>query len=327
MKKYRRSAAVLTLLAAAGLSQAAAPSAVAADYPVVVNFPTTSLTVEYGQSWSFPLYADYSFITRIFYTGSVDVTATGVPSGYLPDYYFADPYSGDTGQLNTPYGFDPLPVGTYTFSVGGTYSDYSDTYSGQTPTPATLKVEKAKLGIDLRVLADASNGDEAIVSAKFTGRFVDEYSSSFFDGSAISPAGTWHVTIKRENGETAIENTVERAAGDDVLAISFYWPDAEPGVNYTASAEFTPSGVSANSFSVSNAQTFAYTAPESQRPQTTSTATSKPDSNLPEASGLGIPLWLLIMVIVLIVGLAALVTILSVRLSRRPLKSAKEVTE
>ncbi len=325
MRIYRRSIAVAAIAATVGLSQAAAAPAIAADYPVVVNFPTTSLTVEYGQSWSIPVYTDFNFFGKIVVNDAAVVTSTSTPAGYAPSVYFSPPYNGATGQLYAPYEFDPLAAGTYTFSITGTYDDFGDVYSGSTPTAATLKIEKAKLGIDLRVLADKSNGDEAIVTAKFTGRFIDEYSSSYFDGVALSPAGTWHITIKDEDGEIAAESTVERAAGDDVLATSFYWPDAEPGKQYTASADFTPSGASANNFSVSPAQKFAYTAPDPQRPELSSTATTKPDSNLPESTGLGLPLWLLVVVIIIIIGLGAVVTLLSVRLSRRPSASTGEV--
>lgn len=314
-------------MSAVALSQTAASAAVAADYPVIVSFPTPTVTVEYGQSWSIPVYTDFGFVQHIYYTNSEVVTATGVPGGYVPAYYFAAPYDGETGAIYAPYGADPLNVGTYTFSVSGSYTDWADTYTTEATTPATLKIEKAKLGIDLRVLADPSNVDEAIVTAKFTGRFVDEYSSSYFDGAAISPAGTWQITIKDKSGQVAIESTVERAAGDDILATSFYWPDAEPGVNYTATAVFTPSGASANNFSVTPAASFAYTGPDPQRPLLTSTATSKPDPDLPEATGLGVPLWLIIVVVLLILGLAALVTVLAIRLRRRPAPGATEVTK
>lgn len=326
MRINRRPAVVVALIAAAGLSQAAAPAAIAADYPVVVNFPTASVTVEYGQGWSIPVYTDFLFYDKIALTGSAVVSSTSTPSGFVPSYYFAPSYGEASSSIYTPYDFAPLPVGSYTFSVNGTYEQFGDTYTGQTPSPATLKIEKAKLGVELRVLADGSNGDDAIVTAKFTGRFVDEYSPSYFESSAISPAGTWQIVIKDKDGEVAVENTVERAAGDDVLATSFYWTDAEPGVQYTVTAEFTPSGTSGNNFTITPAQAFSYTAPDAQRPQLSSTATAKPDTSLPEATGFGLPLWLLIVVIVLIVGLGTLVTILSVRLTRRPSTSTGEVS-
>ena len=323
MTNTRRSAAALALIAGLALSQAAAGSAAAEDQPVSLAFTTTSATVEYGQYWSFPLTSDYACLAALYEPGLLSVTTTGAGS-YEPAFTMYGVGSGGGGYVQARYDAAPLSAGAYSFTVSGeTGGDYNTT--AETPTPASLTIEKAKLGVELRVLADPSNGDAAIVTAKFTGRFVDEYSSSFFPGSAQSPAGTWNITLKGADGEVATERSVERAAGDDVLATSFYWADAEPGEQYTASASFTPSGASANNFTIGAAQNFAYTAPESARPVPTSSATAKPDASLPEATGFGLPLWALILVIVLIVALGALVTILSIRLSRRPSTSTGEV--
>lgn len=321
MTNTRRSAAALALIAGITLTQAPAVPAAAADINYLLEFTTTSATIEYGQYWSFPLASDYDCMAVLYEPGYLAVTTTGAGS-YAPQLSMYYSGSGSAGYVQAAYEQAPLGAGTYTFSVSGVSPD---SQGCQTPTPATLKIEKAKLGVELRVLADPSNGDAAIVTAKFTGRFVDEYSSSFFPGSAQSPAGTWNITLKGADGEVATERSVERAAGDDVLATSFYWADAEPGEQYTASASFTPSGASANNFTIGAAQNFAYTAPESARPVPTSSATAKPDASLPEATGFGLPLWALILVIVLIVALGALVTILSIRLSRRPSTSTGEV--
>ena len=321
----RRSAAAVALIAGVALSQTAVASATAADVPVVVEFTTSSATVEYGQYWTFPMTADSDFFSEIFQPASFTITATGTPGTYAPVLSLFSSSGNVTGNLAAPYEVAPLGAGSYTFSVSGSAADGVHTYTGKTPTPATLTVEKAKLGVELRVLADPSNGTGAIVTAKFTGRFVDEYSSSFFPGAAQSPAGSWKITIKDADGAVATERNVERPAGDDVLATSFYWADAEPGEQYTASATFVASGVSANNFSVTAAQDFAYTAPESARPVPTSSATAKPDTSLPEATGFGLPLWALILVIVLTVGLGVLVTILSVRLHRRSSPHTGEV--
>ena len=320
MRINRRAAAALTLIAAISLSQAAAVSASAIDYPIQWQEPSSTV-IEYGEYWQFTAtYPD--FIVPSDY----DVESTGTPSSFTPDVtrYCSMLCSV---SVSAPYDAAVLPAGAYSFTAsydypgGGEPSEFAAT----TATSATLTVNPAKLNIELRVISDASTGDGAIVTARFTGRFVDEYSSSFFPGVAQSPAGIWTITIKDEDGEEAISRSVERAAGDDVLATSFYWADAEPGEQYTASASFTPSGVSANNFSIGAAQDFDYTAPTAQRPVPTSAATEKPDASLPDATGFGLPLWALIGIIVLIVGLGVLVTILSVRLSRRPSTRAGEV--
>src|SRR5690606_3293902 len=120
-------------------------------------------------------------------------------------------------------------------------------------------------------------------------------------------------------------NSVERTAGDDTLATSFYWPDAQPGEKYTAAAEFSPSGASASNFTVSPSATVSYTAPHTVRPAPASPAPAPPAQALPAPAGFGLPLWMLIVVSVLIVGLGALVTVLGITLSRRPKAAAGEV--
>ena len=325
MRINRRSTPAFVLLLALALSLAPALSATADETPVDVTFTTPSATVEYGQGWSFEFTAPTEYYQVLFQYGYTTISSSGTPSGYTPMHGAYLNGGMSRGYVVPPDGAAPLAPGNYSFELGGTTVIIGNTYTVTTPVPATLTVEKAKLGIELRVLADPISSGGAIVTAKFTGRFVDEYSSSFFPGVAQSPAGTWNVSIKDKDGEVATERSVERAAGDDVLATSFYWADAEPGEQYTASASFTPSGVSANNFTIGAAQNFSYTAPESARPVPTSSATAKPDASLPEATGFGLPLWALILVIVLIVGLGVLVTILSVRLSRRPSTSTGEV--
>lgn len=310
--------------------QSPAAAARAADEPAEISFTTTSATIEYGQYWSFPLECDFTFWITVYQAGgeapgNTAITSSSVPSGYEPSLALNSPYVGYPGYLSAPYDVAPLGAGTYTFSVGGTGTDGTNTFTGETPTPATLTVEKAKLGIELRVLADPANPAAAIVTARFTGRFVDEYQSSFFPGSAKSPAGTWNITITDKDGAVATERSVERAAGDDVLATSFYWADADAGEQYFASATFTPEGVSAANFAVTQATDFPYTAAEANRPVPSSTATGTPDASLPEATGFGLPLWLLIVGGVLALGLAALVTVFSVRMSRRSAGSTSEV--
>ncbi len=331
MRIKRRRIVPLALIAALALSQSAAGSASAADYPVNIVFTNTGpTTIEYGQYWSFPLNCDGAqYYYFIYNNGLATSTITGAPDYQADIYIYTEfgPFNPCNGTVSAGYEVPPLKAGNYSITVGGTYNDGSDTYTAETPTPATLTVEKAKLGVELRVLADPSNGDAALVTAKFTGRFVDEYQSSFFTGAALSPAGIWNITLTDSDGEVAIERSIERAAGDDVLATSFYWDEAEPGEQYTASAVFTPEGASAGNFAITQASDFDYTAPGVQRPTPTSTATFEPDASLPGATGFSLPLWSLIVIVMLIIGLGVLVTILSVRLSRRSTATTGEGAE
>ena len=312
----RRGVAASILLATFVLCQVGVSSA-SADDPTFTFDEPDALSVEYGEQWSFKATLTEAWMLANPWTVSVDFH--GGPSGYHPEFYtdeshysLISPSSLGVG-VYTPYNQPALTVGNYTMDVTVT-GFYGTAYT--TAAPASLSVTRAALGIDLRVLADPSNSDAAIVTAAFTGRFVDEYQSSSFDGSALSPAGEWHITLKDEDGAVAFERNLERSAGDDILATSFYWTGAEPDKQYKATAEFVPVGASATNFTVSSATSFTYTAPASQRPVPTSTATAKPAANLPASSDFGLPLWALILIILLTAGLGALVTVLSVRLSK-----------
>jgi hypothetical protein len=317
VRMNRRGAAASVLLATLVLSTVGLSSASAEDPTFTVDEPH-ALSAEYGEQWAFRTTLTQAWAVSYPWTASVDFH--GGPSGYHPDSYIDESNyssSGSSSALHVgvyvPYNQPALTVGNYTMDV--TVTDFYGT-AYTTASPASLTVTPAALGIDLRVLADPNNSDAAIVTAKFTGRFVDEYQSSSYAGAALSPAGEWHIALKDEDGAVAIERNLERSAGDDILATSFYWTGAEPDTEYKATAEFVPTGSSAANFTTTSATSFTYTAPASQRPVPTSTATEKPTANLPEASGFGLPLWALILSIVLTLGLGALVTILSVRLSR-----------
>ncbi len=317
---HRRRAAVAFLVTAAIVVLPAAP-ALATDPPPVSWTGATSATIEYAEYWQF----DVSFPG----TGTSEYTFnnTGAPAGYTPAVYVGPDPSNSmqlVGDVTVSPDAAPLGAGSYSFilHVKQTYGSFV-TYEGETATPAHLTITPAKLGLTVRAVPDPANPNVAIVSAAFTGRFVDEYGSSFFPTSAVSPAGKWTFTIVDSDGAVALKRDVERQAGSDVLAASFAWADAEPDTTYAISAEFTPEGTSGANFAITPASPFGYTAPDNARPVPTSTATSKPDASLPESTGFGVPLWGIILVIALILGLASLVTVLSVRTSRSKLSTAE----
>jgi hypothetical protein len=293
--------------------------------PVITWTEPHALSLEYGVPWAFEATAEGTTYMAGSWTTTVDFH--GGPAGYEPDSYSYMPETGriTTVSVYTPGTLPALKVGSYTIDVTVS-TDGLGGSTGTTTTPASLTVTPAPLGIELRVLPDPNNSEAAIVSAAFTGRFVDEYQPSFYPSSAVSPGGEWHIALKDSTGEVAVERNVERAAGDDALATSFYWADAEPGEEYSATATFTPTGSSNANFSVSPATTFTFTAGESSRPVPSSTAAAEPASDLPEPTGFAAPLWLVILVSILIAGLGALVTVLSVRLRKPPSLASGEVS-
>jgi len=313
---------VLILLSVLFVSQNAAGGAAAADYPAEIEFTSPKVvSAEYGEYWQFPVQMDSNFYS-VYSSGSAIVDVTGAPSGYAPQVVVVGGEASGIayGLVLAPDDMRPLSTGTYSLSISGTHTYTGDdvTYSGHTTGPAQLTITKAPLGVELRMLGDPNNWDAAVVSARFTGRFADEHQTSFYEGAALSPAGEWHITVKDEDGNVAVERTIERAAGDDTLATSFYWMDVKEGTEYTASAEFVPSGASAGNFTVSPAPEFGFTAPTTQRSVPTSTATATSNVHLTAASGFGLPVWAVVLSVLLILGLGALVTVFSIRLIRKP---------
>lgn len=308
-RKPRAKHGIYAIAAVIGFALTAAPATAVHADPVVTFDEPDSASVEYGAYWAFTARSADT-------TSNVDVTIEGAPASYEPgiySYYTGGPEWASVTSVY-PGVSRPLTPGSYTVKV-----DVEDTFTpGIGSATAALTISRASLGIDLRVLADSSNPTAAIVTARFTGQFVDQYQSSTFEGAALSPGGEWHIVLKDQDDEIAVERNFERVAGDDLLATSFYWAGAKPDTEYSATAEFVPTGASATNFDIASATTFTYTALDDPRPVPSSSATAKPTEDLPEASGFGLPLWALILGIVLIVGLGALVSILSIRLNKRP---------
>jgi len=305
-----------TLVLGFVISPFTAGPAAAEECALDINFSApTSVSVEYGEYWEFIFTANQE-LGSASYPDEIVVTSTNVPSGYAPSFY----YSRSTGyavpgSLSTQWD-TPLAPGSYTFSISTSFSDdYTpcDSYVGQTPTPATLTVVPAALGIELRALPDTSNPQGAVVSASLTGDQIDR---GFYEGPA-TPSGSWHFVVLDDSGAVAVERNIERAS-DDPLGASFYWLDAEPGKTYSVSASFELSGSSAGNFDIADSNVVSYTASESERPTPTSSSAGQPDAHLPAATGFGLPLWLVIVAAILLVGLACLLTVFAVRLRRRP---------
>ena len=311
-----------------------AGAAHAEELPVAISFnePRTK-TVEYGQVWDFAFIGDdivafeYDLDKHPGNEAIFQVKTTGTPSGYAPAAYAYVAGGGTTGSVFHDYGTPLLGVGSYTFSVAVDGIGFGNTYKGETPQPASLTITPAALGTEVRVVPDEADPRNAIVTARFTGRFVDEYQSSYFPGAAISPAGQWSITVVDAAGDVAVERSVDREAGDDTLATSFYWSGAKPGEQYTATATFTPSGTSGANFAATPAAAFEFTADESQRVVAASDAIEKPAADLPPEPDLSVPLWLVLLIGLASAALITVAVIFGVRLlrSRAPI-AAEELS-
>lgn len=307
----RRVAAAAVAAALMTGGAAGAASGAVMDDPVFA-FDTPSVTVEYGQYWYVQATA-HNAPGPMFWQAT-EATLTGAPSGYAADFgsYKVDEQTV-VAYINPQLGTRPLTPGTYTTSI--TIGDQEGGGALRVTTaPGTLTVQPAPLGIDLKIGPDPSNAANAIVSARFTGAFVDNYFSSADPQSGLSPAGAWAITVTDADGQTVHEFSQDREAGDDVLAVSSYWSDVPPG-DYSANATFTPTGDSAENFTVTQPAPAAFAS--AAAPGGTSTATPAPPT-APESESVGmtLPAWIPVVAGVLTAGLIALMVVQIVRLRR-----------
>lgn len=311
MTRARRVSARMAVgIAAGGVAVCAALTStpVAADPTFQVTNP--ELESEYGIPWAFQVTATE---TRAYNEPwSIAASMQGAPSGYAPTSY-AYTQADDTtiGSVAPSNTMRALEVGTYPVTL----TLMAPGNIAVTTTTAELTITPARLGIELLLLPDPSNTDNAVLSARFTGQFASNYLPSTYPGAGLSPAGTWNVVIKDSAGAAVLEQEIDRLAGDDVLAISAYWKDAQAGERYVAHVTFTPSGDSVKNFDVTGSNNVDYTAPPPARPAPESTASPAPFVADPAAAGPSLPLWSLLAAALAGLGLAGA---LIVQLARNP---------
>jgi len=310
-----RRAAVLLAAAAVTLIATPAAAVAAGEYDTVITYAKPDQVVEYGQRWIFQATATNTE-ECCFGGGPAYGKLTG-PGAISAVFYSSLNPATSTSNLTLQLASDvrPLEPGAYVATMGYPWFE--------PPVAATtsLTITPAALGIEARLISDPGAAGNSILTARFTGTFVDDFSPYEYIGSGIAPAGTWHLVIKDTTGATVLEEDAERAEGGNTLATSTYWTGAEGGGQYTASATFTPSGASASRFTVSPSDDFLYTASTLERPVPTSTATAPPPVALPDPetipSSIPVPIWALAAGGLVVAGLAALLVVTLIR-GRRP---------
>lgn len=323
----RRTAVLSAILGSIVLSQSAvaassAPISRSEEVDVELTFIESAVSIEYGQGWSFEIWANHEMYFTDGSNGETELGVFPTLSG-KPDYdvsvYLPSPHHLTPTVVLAYLGPDPaapaLDAGEYTIDATAEGAGFGYFMHAKSSSPARLTIKPAPLGLDVRVVADPNNPAGAIVTTVFTGQFADNYYPSSDIWAPIAPTGTLSITLADDQGEVVSQRNIERHAGDGSLSTTFYWSDATPGTTYTATAEFDSTGQTANNFEISEAGEFTFT-PAGQRPVATSTAVAAPPSEeLPDA-GFGLPLWLVILAAIAALCLAVLTTIFSVRAAR-----------
>jgi hypothetical protein len=305
-------AAILAAILSGGaaLSAHAAP---AEPPPYTLVFDQTTATFTYGDYWYVQATATGAGLAMAPFvvTGSL----TGAPSGYTPSVstYLTNGNADSVAYIGASASERPLPAGSYIASL--TLSPFNGAAEGSTTNPtASIIIAPAALTVALQAQADPSNPANAIVSARFTGPFLDNYFTSSDPTTPLTPAGTWKIEATDAEGQVVHEFSAARIDTDAVLATSTYWPDVPAG-EYTIKASFTTTGASSQNFTITDATPITYTA--SPAPGATSTASPAPPAPpASEDAGLTLPLWIPLVAGVFSAGLLALMIVQIVRLRR-----------
>jgi hypothetical protein len=316
--RKRASATAVALLGGIFIALAGPSTAFASDVNVPLSWidPAT-LTVAYGDYWTFTVATPDSSSPV---PGPSPVTVTGATTPFSSSVsFFADTTDGDRrGFIFQPLDRQPLEVGHYTFSVSTTKDASGDHYIYATATPAQLTITKAPLGVDLRIVNDPSSTKNAIVALRLTGTYIDNLYPADGDPSApLAPAGTWALTVTGADGNVALKKSIDQAAGF-ASSLSFYWPDIPHDTTYNATATFTPAAASAGNFAVSPSTPVSYTSSPAATPEPVPTEASATTHKDPGPQGFSLPLWSIILLVILIVGLAVTVTILAIKSAGSP---------
>ncbi len=321
MPRNQRAKAVVAVVATALVSLIVPSGAAHANGVLTFDAPVS----EYGAQWTLTA-TDPSVPVGWDNRWTPTVAMRGGPAGYTPEGYMGfTSYqgSGVRAEIYPRYDARPLAPGTYEIDFTASNAQWG---AYGTATPVKLVIEPATLAMETRALADASDPSSAIISVRFTGAFVDSFTTTSLPNAPLTPSGSWVVSITDEDGEV-FEKTIARGADSDILATSFLWADSEPGEQYAVTAKFAPSGASADYFDISAAGAFSYTAPTVMR---TFAASSTPDTPVlapREQAVFSVPLWWAVLAGVVLAALAALALVFSVKLARTtPADSPKAVT-
>lgn len=286
------------------------PTSTAAADPILEFDEPRTVEVEYGQYWQLVLRGkDFGMLHK-----DIEASIPTLPSYPLTLNPHRDSFPNNPVYAVTVLG-DQRPLGAGTYSVVAGYVD-ADNVAKTTTLPAGVVIKPAALVSELRVVADKNNPINAVVTVRFTGRFIDEFYSSTYIGSPLMPSGEWSVDIADASGETVKSFTVTRNADDDVVATTFYWDGAKSGETYTASAAFAPTGDAVKNFTIATPGSFEYTAATATRPVPQSTASAAPADSVAAEPDFGVPLWWVILIGVALAALIVFAVVFAIKLGK-----------
>ncbi len=296
-----RGARVLAAIAGGllGFGLLLVPTAASAAVPTSIRFTTAGpIEIGFTDDWLIVATVEVSYedgptLRLTPADGTVDVYLSGIGGAYASGL----PIQPDgTVYISQPATQPLLAAGSYDVSAvynpapGGFYD------SSQTATPVVLTVSALAVAPTVDVVNDPAVSARPVITASLAGSYVDTIGGA--------PAGTWHFIVTGVDGATVFETDVAQAQGaTDPVRVEIDSPLQEGG-QYAVKSTFAPvpelaGGVTVGELSDSVFQT--------------------PSGSFGEAltAPAPIPLWLTILLLVMLVGLATTAIIVGVKLRGR----------
>jgi hypothetical protein len=287
--------AALTLGTAMLLAPTAASSAVVTS----IQFETASpVSVAFGDSWFLRLsitsaYEDGPTLRLGPNDGTVDVYFSGIGAAFAKSL----PIQPDGLVYVTQPDSQPLlPAGEY--QVTAIYNPASGGYyaSAQTATPLAFTVTALAVSPKVEVIYDAAVSERPVITASLSG--------SYPDARGGAPAGTWHFIVTDPEDQPIFDESFPLPQGSTEPFRVEIDSKLAKGESYKVVSAFTPvdelaGGITGGDISDSVFQT--------------------PGGTFAEAitGAVPIPVWLAILLLVVLLGLATAAIIVGVRLRGR----------
>ena len=281
-----------------GAMLAMVPSAASAGVVATVEFETEGpVTVAFGDQWFLRLSVSSSYdegpTLRLGPNdGTVDVYFSGIAGAFAT----ALPIQPDgLVYVSQPAAQPLLPAGEYQVtaiynpSPGGYYD------SGQTATPLDFTVTGFETTPKVEIVNDAAVSERPVITASLSGSYVD--------ATGGAPAGTWHFIVTDTDDQPVFDSNFAQAQGSTEPLRVEIDSKLEKGASYKVVSAFTPVDELAGGVTVGSISDVVFQTPGG----TFGESITAP---------VPMPIWLAIVFLVLLLGLAAAAILLGVRLVR-----------
>ena len=279
------------------------PSAASAAVVTNIAFETEGpVTIGFGEDWYLRLSVSSTYeggpTLRLLPTdGTVDVYFSGIGGAFAT----ALPIQPDgLVYVSQPVGQPLLPAGEYQVSAiynpapGGYYD------TSQTATTLSFTVTALEVKPTVQVVNDAAVSQRPVITASLGGSYVD--------ATGGAPAGTWRFVVTSSDDEPVFDEEVAQKQGaTDPLRVEIDSKLAV-GESYRVVSTFTPVDELAGGLTVGTASESVFQTPGG----TFGEAITGP---------VGMPLWVAILLLVILLGLTTALVVVGVKLNGRPAAS------